>query len=566
MSTFTPNYLNSTLPQLADSQHSQIYYLLLVVVGVTGILTLYTRLSIKFNLSVLDGPTPSSVVWGSACDMFDDERGLAFQDELMKTYGSACRVQGPFGATELWISDPRAIQEVLVKGYYDFKEPGWFNTWVKLVLGPVVATLHGHEHKTRRKSLPQVMFAITPTMTTIARKLVEIMTSEVQTNGRNTEVVDLFKWIHLVSLEIIGQAGIGHSFGIMEGNVPDYLAASRDVFALISEMWYLHPFITFLSRLGPAFFRRAIVEHVAHRPARKLKNVADTMHDTAVEIMRDKRKALEDGTLGSGVAAGQDMMTGLLKRNLAIAPQDQMSDEEVLSQVNGLLFAAHDTTSSALSGTIDLLAKYQEVQAKLRGEIREAYRSYGNNLDYDQLNSLPYLDAVCRESLRIHAPGSFIVRIAAKDWTLPLHYPTKSKDGKLTITNIQIPKGTTVHVSFRAANRDERTWGSDAGEFRPDRWLESLPTSVSDARMPSVYSSIMTFSGGLRACPGMKFALLEMKIVLSSLVSKFRFDLSEDQIKWKAAGIIKPHIQYPNARVSEEPMMPMKVTLLEDTE
>ncbi|CAE6364085.1 unnamed protein product [Rhizoctonia solani] len=557
MLNFTSNYVDLGPLQINYLQHNQIYCTLLAIVGVVGILSLCAAPSIKSDVLMLDGPTPSSMIWGSACDMFDDERGLDFQDELMKNYGSACQVRGPFGANELWISDPRAIQEVLVKGYYDFKEPGWFNTWIKLVLGPVVATLHGHEHKTRRK---------TPTMTTITRKLVEIMTSEVQVNGGNTEVVDLFKWIHLVSLEIIGQAGIGHSFGILEGHVPDYLAASRDVFALISEMWYLHPFITFLSRLGPKFFRRAVLEYIAHRPARKLKNVADTMHNTAANIMKHKREALESGSLGLGVAGGKDMMTGLLKRNLEITPKDQMSDEELLSQVNGLLFAAHDTTSSALSGTIDLLVKHQEVQAKLRDEIREAYRSYGNDLEYDQLNSLPYLDAVCRESLRIHAPGSFIVRIASKDWTLPLHYPIKTKSGKSTLTSIQVPKGTTVHISFRAANQDERTWGSDGRQFRPDRWLEPLPTSVLDARIPSVYSSIMTFSGGLRACPGMKFALLEMKIVLSSLVSKFKFDLSEDQIKWKAAGIIKPHIQYPGASTSEEPMMPVRVTLLREAE
>ncbi|KAF8688543.1 cytochrome P450, partial [Rhizoctonia solani] len=563
MSISTTKNFGSTLLQLDNSQWSQLYYLLLIISGAVGALAFRTKSTIKSNISTIDGPAPSSMLWGSACDMFDDERGLAFQDDLMKSYGSACRMQGPFGTTELWISDPRAIQEVLVKGYYDFKETSWFNAWVKLVLGPVVATLHA--------APTDASHTKTPTMTSIARKLHEIVASEVQVNGGNTGVVDLFKWIHLISLEIIGQAvlsGIGHSFGILEGNVPDYLAASRDVFALISEMWYLHPFIAFLTRLGPASFRRAVVEHIAHPPAQKLKDVADTMHNTATEIMKNKKEALENGTLDSGVAAGKDMMTGLLKRNLASAPQDRMTEEELMCQVNGLLFAAHDTTSSALSCTINLLAEHQEVQAKLRDEIRGAYRSHGKNLDYDQLNSLPYLDAVCRESLRIHAPAPLVVRIAAKDWTLPLYYPIKSKDGKLMLSTINVSKGTAVYISFRAANRDERTWGSDAGEFRPDRWLKPLPESVSDARMPSVYSSIMTFSGGLRSCPGMKFALLEMNVetILSTLISKFNFDLSEEQIKWKAAGVIKPHIQYPDSTASKEPMMPMKVTLLSDME
>ncbi|KDN42044.1 hypothetical protein RSAG8_07089, partial [Rhizoctonia solani AG-8 WAC10335] len=422
------------------------------------------------------------------------------------------------------------------------------------------------------------------------------MKSEVQVDGDNSEVVDVFKWVHLVSLEIIGQAGIGHSFGILEGNVPDYLDASRDVFPLMLEMWYLLPFITFLSKLGPAFFRRAIVELIPHRPVQRMKNVVDTMHKTAVEIMKRKREgtllsltalwtlkwlperissveimkrkreALENGTLDSQVAAGKDIMTALLRQNLVVAPQDQMTDEEVLAQVNGLTFAGHDTSSSALSRTISLLAEHQGVQDKLRDEIRQAYHLHGKNLDYDQLNSLSYLDAACRESLRLYLPGTFLDRVATKDCNLPLEYPVKSKDGKAMIANIHVAKGTTLHLSLQAANKDERTWGSDAGEFKPDRWLEPLPTSVTNSRMPGIYSSTMTFSGGPRACPGVKFAQLQMKIVLSSLVSSFKFELSKDAIKWKAGGVAKPYAQCSDGTTSHEPMMPIKVTVLGGTE
>lgn len=403
-------------------------------------------------------------------------------------------------------------------------------------------------------------------MTTIAQKLVEMMTSEVQINGENAEVVDVFKWIHLISLEIIGQAGIGHSFGVLEGDIPDYLDASRDVFPLMMEMWYLLPFITFLSRLGPALFRRAVVECIPYRPVQRMKNVVSTMHKTAIEIMKRKREALGNGALDSEVAAGKDIMTALLRQNLVVAPQDQMTEEEVLAQVNGLTFAGHDTTSSALCRTINLLAKHQEVQAKLRAEIRQAHHLYGKNLDYDQLNSLSYLDAVCRESLRLYLPGTFVTRIATKDWNLPLQYPIKSKDGKAMIKNIHITKGMTLHLSLQAANKDERTWGADAEEFKPDRWLGSLPTSVTESRMPGIYSSTMTFLGGPRACPGVKFSQLEMKIVLSWLVTSFKFELAEDTIKWKAGGIVKPYAQRSDGTISNDPAMPLRVTVLGGSE
>lgn len=65
-----------------------------------------------------------------------------------------------------------------------------------------------------------------------------------------------------------------------------------------------------------------------------------------------------------------------------------------------LIFAAMDTTSGALSRILFLLAEHPDVQEKLRQEITEA-QAQGETLSYDALVSLPYLDAVCRETLRL---------------------------------------------------------------------------------------------------------------------------------------------------------------------
>lgn len=66
-----------------------------------------------------------------------------------------------------------------------------------------------------------------------------------------------------------------------------------------------------------------------------------------------------------------------------------------------LIFAAMDTTSGALSRILHLLAMHQDVQNKLRQEIAEARKQKGGDLAYDELVSLPYLDAICRETLRL---------------------------------------------------------------------------------------------------------------------------------------------------------------------
>ena len=65
------------------------------------------------------------------------------------------------------------------------------------------------------------------------------------------------------------------------------------------------------------------------------------------------------------------------------------------------IFAGMDTTSNALSMILHLLGKHPHVQEKLRQEILEAQKQEAADLSYDTLVSLPYLDAVCRETLRL---------------------------------------------------------------------------------------------------------------------------------------------------------------------
>lgn len=72
-------------------------------------------------------------------------------------------------------------------------------------------------------------------------------------------------------------------------------------------------------------------------------------------------------------------------------------------------FAGTDTTSNALSRILYLLGLHPDAQSKLREELIEA--GAPDNLDYDLLDRLPYLEAVCRETLRLHAPVRFLQRV-----------------------------------------------------------------------------------------------------------------------------------------------------------
>lgn len=78
---------------------------------------------------------------------------------------------------------------------------------------------------------------------------------------------------------------------------------------------------------------------------------------------------------------------------------------------------------------------------------------------------------------------------ALDDTLLPLSEPIEGVDGTL-ISEIPVPKKTAIFIGIQACNRNKALWGDDADEWKPERWLASLPASVTQARIPGVYSNL----------------------------------------------------------------------------
>lgn len=73
---------------------------------------------------------------------------------------------------------------------------------------------------------------------------------------------------------------------------------------------------------------------------------------------------------------------------------------------------------------------------------------------------------------------------------MPLSTPLTLRNGTST-TSIHVPKGTAIMVGIYSSNRNKAIWGDDACEWKPERWFEGkLPDSVTDAKIPGVYSNL----------------------------------------------------------------------------
>ncbi|TDL22548.1 cytochrome P450 [Rickenella mellea] len=510
---------------------------------------------VKSRIRNLPGPLRAAWFEGNMKQLHDAQ-GLPFLQGLAK-YGSAVQIHGICGDEQIFISDPRALHSIVIKDQDIFEEANMLIQCHRLTLGYGLLGMLGEHHKRQRKMLNPVfntkfMRQFTPLFYSITYKLRDKLATKVEPEGSK---IDMLAWMSQVALELIGQAGFGYSFEVIdESTRNEYAECFRELIPTVFTLQAYLQFIPFLVKLGPPALRRFIVGLLPSRRIRRLKTIIDTLDHTSKMILKEKRHELESGD-ANAKKEGRDIISVLLRENEVASEDDRLPEHEILGQLSTFTFAAHDTTSAAVSRILYTLCKHPEAQEKLRIELKEA-RVHGD-LPYDDLMALPYLDAICRETLRLYPPVPFIPRTSKKDTTIALLRPVTGTDGTL-ITSIPIANNQGLVIGILAANTDPEIWGPDAEEWRPERWLEPLRKSVQDARMPGVYSHTMTFLGGGRGCIGFKFSELEMKIVLSLLLEKFRLDLPDDEeIIWKLGSIQTPSVK---GRVGERPYLPMKVT------
>ncbi|TFK22368.1 cytochrome P450 [Coprinopsis marcescibilis] len=533
---------------------SRVFYNLVLPVSCAWVAYRVLRYTLtKKQIDLVIGPKRKS--WfadtGDMNELLDPNAWPAWE-ALRKQYGPVTKVNGFVGTQFLHIYDPLALYHILVKDQDFYHENELFRTTFALAFGPGLLSSLGDQHRKQRKLLtPAFSVAhireLIPVFYSVTYKLRHALVSQVE-HGK-TEI-DLLSWITRTALEIIGQSGLGYSFDpLVEGEVAHPFAAAVRDFAQVLNTFTVSRFLVLplVHKLGPPKFRRFIVDAVPWKRLHRLRDIIDTIHNTCVGVFESKKAAIERGEppIAGNPWDGKDIISLLLKGNMAATESERITDEEIAAQLSTLVFAAMDTTSNTLARTLELLSQHKDVQERLRQEVTEA-RAEGGDLAYHELDTLPYLDAVCREVLRLHPVITFLLRTPTKDMTLPLHKPVTLADGSIT-DHILVSKGQDIMIGMMASNRNPELWGPDADEFKPERWLSPLPQAVQDAPSAGVYSHLLTFIGGQRGCIGFKFAILEMKVILSVLLESLKFELTDKKVVWEINGVVQPCVKDPSS-------------------
>ncbi|RPD55331.1 cytochrome P450 [Lentinus tigrinus ALCF2SS1-7] len=515
----------------------------------------------------LPGPSATTFLFGNIPEFAGRQSWKRLAD-LAETYGPALMLRGVLWRRLIMIHDPKALHGMLVKEQ-EFLQKGLAPANVLIVLlGPGVLSTRTGQHRRQRKLLnPVFSVAHLRNMTHIFYSIAHKVKSKLQAALKSrlpedgtADVLDMNGWNGRTTLEMLGQAGLGYSFDNFAEESSDEYGDSLKLFFPTLNNVQLFPFVVEkMSYVLSVDAMRRLFRILPFKELKRLMHISDTLQRRSQEIIDERKEALQKGdeALLAQVGEGKDLMSICLKANLASTDAEKMTDDELLAQTSTFILAGMDTTSNALSRILHLLAQNPAVQDKLRAELLIATAGGTADLDYDGLMNLPYLDAVCRETLRVYAPVDATGRVAAKDLVLPLSAPVRGRDGVM-ISELVVPQDTVVFAHFQASNVNRELWGEDAEEWKPDRWLAPLSAALENAHLPGVYANLMTFSGGVRSCIGFKFSQLEMKVVLAVLLTSFSFELTDQPVVWNSSAVIYPTM----GEESTKPEMLLKVKVL----
>lgn len=232
---------------------------------------------------------------------------------------------------------------------------------------------------------------------------------------------------------------------------------------------------------------------------REMKSLKTEVERLLMEIIQSRKDCVE---IGRSSTYGNDLLGMLLNEmQRKRGNWSSLNLQLIMDECKTLFFAGHETTALLLTWTIMLLASNPTWQDKVRAEVNQVCNGAPPSIDH--ISKFTLLNTVINESLRLYPPATVLPRMAFED---------------IKLGDLHIPKGLSIWIPVLAIHHSEELWGKDANEFNPDRFSTK---SFTPGR------HFMPFAAGPRNCVGQTFAMMEAKIILAMLISRFSFTISE---------------------------------------
>lgn len=182
----------------------------------------------------------------------------------------------------------------------------------------------------------------------------------------------------------------------------------------------------------------------------------------------------------------------------------KISIDDMVDECKTMYLAGQETSATALSWTILLLAIHTDWQEKARQEVVELLGH--RNPTAESFGKMNIMTMIINESLRLYSPVVFIMRKVKKE---------------LKLGNLILPAGMEVFISTLAIHHNPDIWGQDVHLFKPERFAEGVAKATNNN-----LAAFFPFGLGPRTCAGFNFSIMETKIALSMMLQRYKFTLS----------------------------------------
>eukprot|EP01127_Copromyxa_protea_P014414 TRINITY_DN4006_c0_g1_i2.p1 TRINITY_DN4006_c0_g1~~TRINITY_DN4006_c0_g1_i2.p1 ORF type:complete len:508 (+),score=98.07 TRINITY_DN4006_c0_g1_i2:63-1586(+) len=340
--------------------------------------------------------------------------------------------------------------------------------------------------------------SLVPSFVELAHELLNVWEEQVEKKKDN--VVNVSHYMKNVTFDAIGKTAFGHNFNAITQETEEKLNLEMMFGGIVQPLVIL---------FGPKFVKIRTEYQI------KLDAATKASEKLVLDVVNKRRQNRENDE-------GRDL--DLLDHILAADNNNELTNQELLQNIYLFFLAGQETSAGTMVSVMYFLAKHPEIQEKALEEVKDVLK--GGDPDKENITRLSYLEAIIKEALRINVPlYSCTWRKATEDMVLQDYF---------------IPKDTYLSVNFLPAHMKEEYWGPDVREFVPERWLAPGAHKLKN----------FAFSSGPRICIGKKFSMIEMKIILSMIIQRWRWSL-EPGYKWEDAMF----------SITLTPAKPMKVVL-----
>ncbi|PHJ61541.1 cytochrome P450 [Nostoc linckia z18] len=396
---------------------------------------------------------------------------VKYVDDFAKIYGDSFTIQSnPSDNPIVYFSQPEALEQIFTSDLSSF-EVGRGNTGLRFLLGDRSFMLSdGERHQRQRQLLAPPFHG--ERMRAYGEDIRQI-TQQVSHQWQMNKPLKIRNSMQEITLRVILRV----VFGLEAGERFEELRRS------LSD---LLDFMTSPLMSSAFFFNFMQKDFGTWSPWGWILQQQKKIDELIYTLLRERR------------AQPQQNRQDILSLMMAARYDDGqgMSDKELHDELMTLLVAGHETTASALTWAFYWIDYLPQVRENLLRELP----TVAANTDLSTIAKLPYLTAVCQETLRIYP-------IAMNAFFRIVKTP-------IEIMGYKLPKGTLIIPSIYLAHHREQVYPQPK-QFKPERFLE---------RQYSPYE-YLPFGGGNRRCIGMAFAMYEMKIVLATILSEFQLSL-----------------------------------------